>query len=517
MASSSQWIWDPTYSLYYNPSTQQWARLGADGAWVYANATSSQVDPDPDHVRASTRSAVSASSSSATAQGKRRYYDRDDPDAVEHVYTAIPEEEEQVWPFSDDEHHDDHLAPRNRGKWAHDRYEPSLDGVAAPLLRLVVDRSRVFQKGHVILIPPDEPVQLGRDKAFDKRIRLKELQVSKTHATLFFTPFHVGVDAGEWQVIDGGSTHGTFVKSSTSTTTTSAVEWVRLSRDKVASEPKTLHHLDLLRIGTTSFSIHIHPSLPCSTCSIKTDESNLIPLSTSEDHQPTSLITDGTTSLGPTPYTAVTKEQKEFDRRERMKGLKEQHRIGASPKTLTMPASEGDGVDPSSTSMNKTQFIDRAKIRRERNLGAGEALRPSSTKTSQSTSKASSGPFFTVPGANATHSVASTSSTARPIDPFASESKGAQLLAKVGGGAKGIGSSTIAASTTITTTMSTPRGLGQLIDPKVLNGDAKSGLGSRPLKALWQPVVVNDAKPGGWREDVREASRKRWKEMEGRG
>ncbi|KDE09444.1 hypothetical protein MVLG_00346 [Microbotryum lychnidis-dioicae p1A1 Lamole] len=511
MASSSQWIWDPTYSLYYNPSTQQWARIGADGEWVYASATLHQQPHDSakanaaeaGDVRASAaayaRSARSGGSSSAAAKGKRSYYDRDDPDTPGELSYAPAVPEEQVWPFSGDEHDDGPL--REAGKWTHDRYDPGLDELAAPILRLVVDRSGVLQKDRVIIIPPDEPVQVGRDKAFDKRIRLKELQVSKTHATLFFTPLDAGGDGGEWQVVDGGSTQGTFVKATSSTG-----EWVRLSRDKVASEPRTLHHLDLLRIGTTSFSIHIHASLPCSTCSIKTDESNLIPLSTSEDHQPISTTTDGPTSLGPTPYTAVTKEQKELERRERMKGLKEQYRIGPGLKNSTVTPIEGkDGVDPSSTRPGETPFIDRAKIRRERNIGADEVA----TKTSK---QITSAPFFTVPGANAAHSIISASSTTRPIDPFGSESKGAKLLAKVGGA----GLSTPTAASASTTTMATPRGLGQLIDPKVLNGDAKSGLGSRPLKALLQPVVIHDAKQGGWREDVREASRKRWKEMEGK-
>lgn len=34
--STSAWQWDAAYSLYFNPTTQQWAKPRPDGGWDYA-------------------------------------------------------------------------------------------------------------------------------------------------------------------------------------------------------------------------------------------------------------------------------------------------------------------------------------------------------------------------------------------------------------------------------------------------------------------------------------------------
>lgn len=60
------------------------------------------------------------------------------------------------------------------------------------LLRLVVAESSVLQEGGVVVIDSrEEGVQIGRDRAVD-RLRLKEMPVSKVHATIFFG------QGGEW-------------------------------------------------------------------------------------------------------------------------------------------------------------------------------------------------------------------------------------------------------------------------------------------------------------------------------
>lgn len=104
-------------------------------------------------------------------------------------------------------------------------------------------------------------VQFGRDPSppgvSTPRIRLKDMEVSKLHATLFWD-----AERCEWAVVDMGSKHGTFVGSGEDTNR------VRLSASRVASMPKRLKHLDRLCLGGTTFVVHIHANrLPCSECS----------------------------------------------------------------------------------------------------------------------------------------------------------------------------------------------------------------------------------------------------------
>ena len=63
---------------------------------------------------------------------------------------------------------------------------------AAPTLRLVLTgRARDCPLGksqRIAVCAPGEPVSIGRDRGFEaQRMRLSELAVSKTHATLFVT------------------------------------------------------------------------------------------------------------------------------------------------------------------------------------------------------------------------------------------------------------------------------------------------------------------------------------------
>ncbi|CAL1716548.1 unnamed protein product [Somion occarium] len=105
---------------------------------------------------------------------------------------------------------------------------------------------------------------IGRDVAppasETPRIRLKEMEVSKIHATIYW-------DGGrkEWSVVDMGSKHGTFLQSFAST---SAARAIRLSSPRVASIPRRLRHGDQLTVGGTTFIVHIHENrMPCVDCS----------------------------------------------------------------------------------------------------------------------------------------------------------------------------------------------------------------------------------------------------------
>jgi len=131
-----------------------------------------------------------------------------------------------------------------------------------PICRLVVQEGRfISQKRRLAVIDGYSEVQFGRDAspagANTPRIRLKDMEVSKLHATLFWD-----AERAEWAVVDMGSKHGTFVGSGQDTNR------VRISASRVASMPKRLKHLDRLSLGGTTFVVHIHENrLPCSDCS----------------------------------------------------------------------------------------------------------------------------------------------------------------------------------------------------------------------------------------------------------
>lgn len=166
-----------------------------------------------------------------------------------------------------------------------------------------------------------------------------------------------------------------------------------------------------------------------------------------------------------------------------MKGLRDKFlKPTKSTPSLPPPAPSR----PTETSSSKPSFVDRAAARRARDSAADSALKPRKPA-------ALSSPFFSVPGVTSSSTfVAPPSTNIAKADPFSKESKGAQLLSKMGGGAGG------GPITSVPSTAST----------------RAPGLGSRPLVAIDQ--VGQSAGEGSkrdWREDVREASRKRFKEM----
>jgi hypothetical protein len=144
-----------------------------------------------------------------------------------------------------------------------------------PICRLVI------QQSHRRFLPRDQrlavidgysQVQFGRDAAHGvstPRIRLKDMEVSKLHATLFWDS-----ERHEWAVVDMGSKHGTYIGSGQDTKPT------RLSATREASMPKRVRHLDWLSLGGTTFVVHIHENrLPCADCSASVEGGDdMIPL-----------------------------------------------------------------------------------------------------------------------------------------------------------------------------------------------------------------------------------------------
>ncbi|KDQ57167.1 hypothetical protein JAAARDRAFT_178742 [Jaapia argillacea MUCL 33604] len=147
-----------------------------------------------------------------------------------------------------------------------------------PVFRLLVARSSILPRSQrlAVIDTAYSEVQLGRDSAPVgselPRIRLKEMEVSKVHATVYWDG-----ERKEWGVVDMGSKHGTFFKSSsrlgTSGSGIGVDKGVRLSPERIASVPRRLGHGDTLTIGGTAFLIHLHEDgLPCGDCASQGDD-----------------------------------------------------------------------------------------------------------------------------------------------------------------------------------------------------------------------------------------------------
>lgn len=148
-----------------------------------------------------------------------------------------------------------------------------------PIFRLVVLRSSILSKQKKVAVIDSYPeVQLGRDVQVEgstiPRIRLKEMQVSKVHATLFWDGARK-----EWDVVDMGSMHGTFLLPGPVNPDLKSIG-SRLSLSRAASIPRRLRHCDQLTLGSTTFEVHIHDDQrPCLECSVTgSEEIPLFPL-----------------------------------------------------------------------------------------------------------------------------------------------------------------------------------------------------------------------------------------------
>ena len=136
-----------------------------------------------------------------------------------------------------------------------------------PALRLTVWATSVLPRAQrLAIIEGYQEVQIGRDVAPSgtvvPRIRLKEMEVSKHHATLYWDDGRAA-----WSLVDMGSKHGTFhnrYRPGVSPNTGGS----RLSLPRTASMPRHLQHLDTFSIGSTTFVVHIHDGgRSCSECS----------------------------------------------------------------------------------------------------------------------------------------------------------------------------------------------------------------------------------------------------------
>jgi pSer/pThr/pTyr-binding forkhead associated (FHA) protein len=139
-------------------------------------------------------------------------------------------------------------------------------GTRTSPLRLVVVQSQILsRKQRVAVLDTYPEISIGRDISPDPnapRVRLKEMVVSKFHASIFFS-----FASRIWSIVDLGSVHGTEVNGS------------RLSGARQSSQPRELRHSDKITVGTTTFSVHAHrDGLPCTDCVVSGSADNEIPL-----------------------------------------------------------------------------------------------------------------------------------------------------------------------------------------------------------------------------------------------
>jgi len=151
---------------------------------------------------------------------------------------------------------------------------------SSPTFRLIVQATSILPRAQRLAVIEGYPeVQIGRDVAppgsTTPRIRLKEMEVSKLHATIYWDD-----GRAEWGLVDMGSKHGTFHHRHHSGVS-SDTRGSRLSPPRVASMPRHLQHLDTFSVGGTTFVVHIHnDGLPCSDCSRGDDDE--VPLFTTK-------------------------------------------------------------------------------------------------------------------------------------------------------------------------------------------------------------------------------------------
>ena len=150
-----------------------------------------------------------------------------------------------------------------------------------PVFRFVALRSSILPvKQKVAILDSYFEVQIGRDTAIlgsvTPRIRLKELEVSKLHATAYWDGARK-----EWSVVDMGSKHGTWLLHAGTQVDADASSngfklGVRLSPPRAASIPRQLRHSDHLSIGGTTLVVHIHEDQrPCHDCTISDNETEI--------------------------------------------------------------------------------------------------------------------------------------------------------------------------------------------------------------------------------------------------
>lgn len=342
--------------------------------------------------------------------------------------------------------------------------------------RLIVLHTSILPaKQKLAIIDGHSEIQFGRDIALagssTPRIRLKEMEVSKLHATAYWDAIR-----REWAIVDMGSMHGTFVSPASATGNDHGV---RLSLPRQASIPRALKSMDRLTIGGTTFLVHLHEDqLPCEECwSSGSDEIPLFPVSKSS--KPAVAERPAVTAawdMGPSTVPYSPKPQK--DPKKALTMLKH------SLLTRHSDSSSRPSSTPPAVSSNSPAYVDRSARRR--------ALRPASHPDAPGVSTpplwTDSPPPPTVSPAPRAEPVIS-----QPPIPLPASNIGHRLLMKQGW----------EPGTALGSTLDPSEGRVGLVEPLEVSASLhRSGLGlkrsSVGLPALSDP---------GWKES---AKRKRW-------
>ncbi|KIO28395.1 hypothetical protein M407DRAFT_243057, partial [Tulasnella calospora MUT 4182] len=214
-----------------------------------------------------------------------------------------------------------------------------------PVCRLVVISSGILSKGRThAIIEPHDVVKVGRDKQPEPLLRLKELAVSKHHASIFWDNERL-----EWAIVDLGSVHGTWLNSQgLAGGSNELAEGQRLSAPRASSAPRRLLYGDTLTIGSSKFSVHIHESgRPCEGC--ESDPANAIPLLPDTTAKPN---TDRT----PSTSTSAAPNQPRVSHKAAMQSLRQ---------SLLRPGRRSASLSRESTPQGASTYQDRSRKRRE--------------------------------------------------------------------------------------------------------------------------------------------------------
>lgn len=356
---------------------------------------------------------------------------------------------------------------------------------AKSCFRLVVKRSSVLSaKRRVAVLDAYDEVQIGRDATTSQtipRIRLKDMEVSKLHATFYWDR-----EKDVWAIVDMGSKHGTFVARTSqiegrSSNNLSVSNGVRLSPSRHASLPRDLHHLDEISIGRTELIVHIHSGgTPCEEC--YSEVGCDIPLFTTPNAPTQKIVAGADTVVSKAPV----------EPRKAITLLKR--------TLLSRHASEGSSSD---SAHEKANYIDRSARRRLLHpYSRPDSLGTPPIQSSPSASSSRHASPRIAPPPNPTYvntpQVSSRTATAEPISNL---NIGHRMLSKQGwtqGSA--LGSDTVISYPDSSRTA--------LIEPLAVQANAgRAGLGMRNTPVEPPPTFYSGE---NWKE---ESKRRRWEEV----